>query len=42
METEEAVLDLPGFEEGLTDFEEGREPCGGADVGRVRGRAHGF
>ena len=39
METEEAVLDLPGFEEGLTDFKEGREPCGGTDVG-IEGLAH--
>jgi hypothetical protein len=39
METEEAVLDLPGFEEGFTDFEEGREPCGGTDVG-IEGLAH--
>ena len=39
MQAEEAVLDLPGFEEGFTDFEEGGEPGGSADVG-IKGLAH--
>ena len=38
MEAEEAVLDLPGLEEGLTDFEEGGDPSG-TDVG-IEGLAH--